>query len=369
MSAESQAKVEQLVRPVIARISPYVPAETMDELCAASGLPPEKIVKLDANENVYGSSARVAEALGTQGSYHIYPDPEQVHTRAAVARYLDVPASNVLLGNGSDELIHLLTMVYLDPDDEVIDFTPSFAMYPIYSGLMGARMVFLPRDDQFHFDPEDGLRALTDRTKIIFVASPNNPTGTFTPRETVLRLLESGRLVVVDEAYAEFAPDSMVKDVLEHDNLVVLRSFSKWAALAGMRAGAMIAPEHILAHFWKIKSPFNLTVPAMVAVQTSLADLGYLHQTIERVKTERDRLARLLGSIDYLKVYPSAGNFIYVEVTRGSAARLRARLVQRGISVRHFAAPERIVQGLRITVGKPEHTDLLIAALRELQPE
>ncbi|MBX5492054.1 MAG: histidinol-phosphate transaminase [Chloroflexi bacterium] len=369
MSVEPRATLDHLVRPAVARISPYVPAETMAELCAASGLTPAEIIKLDANENVYGSSPAVARALAAQGSYHIYPDPEQTETRAAVARYLGVPAANVLLGNGSDELIHLLTLVYLDSGDEVIDFTPSFAMYPIYSGLMGARMVCLPRDDAFALDPEAGLRAVSDRTKIIFVANPNNPTGTFTPREAILRLLESGRIVVVDEAYAEFAPDSLVRDVLRYDNLVVLRSFSKWAALAGVRAGAIVAQEHVLAHFWKIKSPFNLTVPAMLAVQAALDDLAYLQNTVERVKRERERLASLLHQIDYLRVYPSAGNFLYVEVTRGSAARLRARLVQRGISVRHFAAPERIVQGLRITVGTPEHTDRLVAALRDLSPE
>jgi histidinol-phosphate aminotransferase len=369
MSVEPRATLDHLVRPAVARISPYVPAETLDELCAASGLAPEAIVKLDANENLYGSSPAVAQALAAQGSYHIYPDPEQTQVRVAVARYLGVPVRNVLLGNGSDELIHLLTMIYLDPGDEVIDFTPSFAMYPIYSGLMGARMVNLPRDAAFALDPDAGLRAVTDRTKLIFVANPNNPTGTFTPREAILRLLDSGRIVVVDEAYAEFAPDSLVHEALRRDNLVVLRSFSKWAALAGVRAGAVVAPEHILAHFWKIKSPFNLTVPAMLAVQAALGDLAYLQDTVERIKRERERLAALLAEIDYLRVYPSAGNFLYVEVTRGSAARLRARLVQRGISVRHFAAPERIVQGLRITVGKPEHTDRLVAALRELSPE
>ncbi|HWP28334.1 MAG TPA: histidinol-phosphate transaminase [Chloroflexota bacterium] len=366
MSIEPRAKL-QLVRPAIERTQPYVPAETVEVLARRSGRPVDQLVKLDANENLYGPSPRVRAVLGEYAHYHIYPDPDQVETRAAVAQYLGVPMEHVLMGAGSDELIHLLTVVYLDPGDEVIDFTPSFAMYPIYSGMMNARMVEVPRDAAFQLDPEAGLRAVTERTKLIFVANPNNPTGTGTPRAAILRLLESGRIVVVDEAYAEFASHTMVHDVRDYENLVVLRSFSKWAGLAGLRAGCVVAQESVLQYLWKVKSPFNFNTAAGLAVRAALADVAYLHDCVRRVVAERERLAAALREFDFLRVYPSEGNFLYVEVTRGGAHALRERLVEQGISVRHFGGPPRIVQGLRITVGKPEHTDALVAALRALQ--
>ena len=368
MSVEPRANL-QLVRPVIADIQPYVPAETEDILAQRSGLPVERLVKLDANENLYGPSPRVREALGAHQNYHIYPDPEQVVPRTAVAQYLGVPVENVLLGAGSDEYIHLLTMVYLDPGDEVIDFSPSFAMYPIYSGLMGGRMVYVPRDADFQVDVDAGLRAVTDRAKLIFVATPNNPTATPTPRSAVLRLLATGRIVVVDEAYAEFTTETMVRDVLQHENLVVLRTFSKWAGLAGLRAGCVVAQESVLQHLWKIKSPFNFNSAAGIAVRAALADAEYYRDCIRRILAERARMAEALAGLDFLRVYPSEGNFLYVEVTRGSAREIRERLVvDHGISLRHFGGPPRIVQGLRITVGKPEHTDALVAALHAVAP-
>lgn len=367
MSVEPRAKLN-LVRPAVARAAPYVPAETEDVLTQRSGLALDQLIKLDANENVYGPSPRVREALSDFLRHHIYPDPQQTRARAAVANYLGVPDENVILGAGSDELIHLLTTVYLDPGDEVIDFTPSFAMYPIYTGLMDARIVEVPRDAAYRLDPEAGLRAVTDRTKIIFVATPNNPTGSATPREAILRLLASGRIVIVDEAYAEFASASIIPDVSQHENLVVLRTFSKWAGLAGMRAGCAIAQPSVLQHLWNIKSPFNLSTLAGVAVQASLADVDYLRDCVDKIVAERPRLAAALAELDFLRVYPSEGNFIYVEVTRGDARTIRERLVDEGISVRHFGGPPRIVQGMRITVGRPEHTDALIAALKKVAP-
>jgi histidinol-phosphate aminotransferase len=367
MSVEPRAGLN-LVRPVIADIQPYVPAENPEVLAERLGWPVERLVKLDANENVYGPSPRVQAALGQYARYHIYPDPEQVATRQAVASYLGVPPECVLLGAGSDEWIHLLTMVYLDPGDEVIDFSPSFAMYPIYSGLMNGRMVWVPRDGEFQIDVEAGVRAVTDRTKIIFVATPNNPTGTPTRPEDTRRLLETGRIVIVDEAYAEFASSTMVQDVLRHDNLIVLRTFSKWAGLAGLRAGVVVAQESVLANLWKIKSPFNLNSAAGLAVRESLADVGYLRDCVDKVVAERARMAAQLAALDFLKLYPSEGNFLYLEVTRGDAATITRQLAEQGVAVRHFRGPARIAQGLRITVGKPEHTDALVAALRAVAP-
>jgi histidinol-phosphate aminotransferase len=154
--------------------------------------------------------------------------------------------------------------------------------------------------------------------------------------------------------------------VLQHENLVVLRTFSKWAGLAGFRAGCIVAQESVMQHFWNIKSPFNVSTAAAIAVRASLEDVGYLHDCVRKITAERARLASALGEFDFLHVYPSEGNFIYVEVTRGDAREVREHLAAQGVAVRHFGGPPRIAQGLRITVGRPEHTDALVAALRTM---
>ncbi|MGE3913586.1 MAG: aminotransferase class I/II-fold pyridoxal phosphate-dependent enzyme, partial [Chloroflexota bacterium] len=191
------------VRRAIAEIAPYAGPDDPEHLAKRLGRPVESIIKLDANENPFGASPLVQEMLSTFSGYSVYPDADQRSARDALAEYAGVPAERLILGNGADELIDLLMRAYLDPGDELMDFPPSFAMYAFNAQLQDAKVVSVPRDEQFRINVDAALAAITDRTKIILLTSPNNPTGTVMPTADVRRLLENGYLVVLDEAYFE----------------------------------------------------------------------------------------------------------------------------------------------------------------------
>ncbi|MBI4491458.1 MAG: histidinol-phosphate transaminase [Chloroflexi bacterium] len=351
-----------LVRQTVREMEAYAPPEDPQRLARVLGVPVEQIVKLDANENPYGCSPRVAEALGQCGGYHLYPDPDQEEARHLVAAYAGVEPAQVMLGNGSDELIDLLMRALLDPGDELLDFSPSFAMYAFNAQHYAARVVEVPRDEAFDIDPELAFRVASLRTRLALVAAPNNPTGNPVRPEVLERLLEGGWIVAVDEAYAEFCGTSFAPLVRERENLVALRTFSKWAGLAGLRVGYAILPQGLAAHLWKLKPPFNVNVAALAAAKATLGDLDYLRANIARIVAERDRLIAALAGVPYLRPYPSEGNFVLCRVVGRDAFQLRQALVQRGILIRHYRHP-RLRDCIRISVGRPQDTEALLAAL------
>ncbi|HLB11864.1 MAG TPA: histidinol-phosphate transaminase [Dehalococcoidia bacterium] len=358
-------RIEDIIRPDIWDIKQYIPIEPPEVLGRTRGISPERIIKLDGNENPYGCSPRVGEALARHRGYHFYPDPGQQELRKALQNYVGLDASYIIAGSGSDELIDLLLRAVIGPGDKVIDCPPTFGMYRFSTLVCGGRVVDVPRDDEYHILPDRVLEAVDDGTKMIFLASPNNPTGAPLPLEIVPQLLKTGILVVLDEAYYEFSGKTMAHEVPRHENLIVLRTFSKWAGLAGLRVGYGIMQEAISRHLWKIKPPYNVNVSAQVAVQETLADVPYLMANIEKVIAERERMSQALGDLGFLKPYPSEANFVFCQVLRGRGVEIRDALRERGIFVRYFDTPL-THDALRISVGRPEDTDVLLEALREI---
>jgi histidinol-phosphate aminotransferase len=362
------------VRRAIAEIAPYAGPDDPEYLAKRLGRPIESIIKLDANENPYGASPLVQEMLSTYSGYSVYPDADQRSARELLAEYAGVDADRLILGNGADELIDLLMRAYLDPGDELMDFPPSFAMYAFNAQLQDARVVSVPRDDAFRVDVEGALRAITPRTKLILLTSPNNPTGTVMPTADVRRILESGYLVVLDEAYFEFADadglgfETMIGEVGRYPNLVVLRTFSKWAGLAGLRIGYGAFPADVSEHLWKLKPPFNVNVAALVAMRAALEDRDRLLGTVRKIVAERDRLLTELGKTRIVKPYPTRANFILCAVTGMDGLALRNRLADEGILVRHYGTP-RLRDCVRISVGRPEQNDVLLATLMKIADE
>ncbi len=352
------------VRRCVAEMEEYVPISTPETLAARLGLRLDQIIKLDGNENPYGCSPRVGAALARYGAYHRYPDPLQEEIRPMLARYIGAPAESLVLGMGSDELIDTVMRLFLEPGDEVIDFPPTFGMYSFSTQVCGAVPLKVPRTSDFEIDLEATEEALSSRTRMIFLASPNNPSGNLAPAWQVERLLETGRLVVVDEAYAEFSSSTLVPMVAEHPNLVVLRTFSKWAGLAGLRVGYGIFPPEVIRHLWKIKHPYNLNVAAEVAVRESLLDAERLQVNVRKILEERVRLFARLCGLGFLKVYPSEGNFLLCDVLDGNAVDIVDFLAARGIIIRYFKKP-RLLNSIRISVGTPGDTDAVMAALAE----
>jgi len=354
-----------LARPDLVAMPGYEPIEPVDVVAHRLGIPPEQIVKLDGNENPYGPSPRVLEALARFPYYHIYPDPEQRRIRQAIAEYVGVDPEMVVAGSGSDELLDLVARLFLSPGDVVLNAPPTFGMYPFLAHLYSARLVEIPRREDFSLDLPATEAVLRDGAKLLFLASPNNPTGNVLPRGDLERLLGYPAAVVVDEAYAEFAGESFVDIVGEHDNLIVVRTFSKWAGLAGLRAGYGILPKSLSSTVRKIKMPYNLNAAAEAAILASLEDLATLRQRVAAIVAERERLRQRLAELSWLRPLPSQANFLLCAVQGRTAKEVRDRLRERGILVRHFNASG-VRNCLRISVGRPENTDRLLAALVEI---
>ena len=362
------------VRRAIADISEYFGPQDPEQLALRLGRPVESIIKLDANENPYGASPLVQEMLSTYTGYSVYPDAAQRTARAAVAAYAGVPAESLILGNGADELIDLVMRAYLDPGDELMDFPPTFGIYAFNAQLQDAKVVAVPRDDRFNVDVEAALGAITTRTKMMILTSPNNPTGTVMPTADVRRLLEAGPLVMLDEAYFEFADadgqgfESMIGEVASYPNLVVLRTFSKWAGLAGLRLGYGAFHEEVAQHVWKLKPPFNVNVAALVAMQAALDDKAHLLGTVQKIVAERDRLMTELPKTRLLRPYPTRANFMLCEVNGMDGRALTERLENEGILIRHYNTP-RLRSCIRISVGRPEQNDVLLGVLSGIADE
>jgi histidinol-phosphate aminotransferase len=352
-----------LIRDAVASMTPYSPPEDPDRLAKRLGIPVSRVIKLDANENPYGASPKVSHALAEFGGYHIYPDPDQEHAREVLSKYVGVSPEYLFLGNGSDELIDLMMRAVLNPGDEVVDFSPTFGVYAFVAQQYMAPLIDVPRDEKFDIDPDAALAVITPRTKVTFVASPNNPTGNPASRELIERLLDTGILVVLDEAYAEFYGQSLAPMVAERDNLVLLRTFSKWAGLAGLRLGYAILPSSISSHMWKLKAPFNINQAAVVAMEASLNDRVWLEENVQKIKVEQQRMMTLLGEVDYLTPYPSAANFILVQADGITGGELTQYLADNGILVRFYNSA-RLRDFVRISVGKPDQTDRLIEVLQ-----
>lgn len=354
---------QRVVRDAVAQLAADAPTPPLERLADNVGLPVERIVKLDQNENPYGCSLRVQEVLAAYDRYHLYPDAEQRAARERLAAYTGIAAERIVLGNGADELIDLLYLLTIDPGDEVVIAPPTFGVYKTRATLFGARVVEAPRRPDFGLDIEALERAVTPRTKLIALVSPNNPTGNTASTAQLVRLLQLGPLVVLDEAYAEFADRPALPLAREFDNLVVLRTFSKWAGLAGLRAGYGVFPLDLMPYLWKVKPAFNVNAAALAAIVATFDDLEYLRSTIVRIKVERGRLYRQLRKLNLLQPLPSQGNFLLCRVLRGDACTLQTRLAELGIMVRPYPGDPLLEQYLRISVGRPEDTDVLLKAL------
>ncbi len=356
---------EKLIRAHLAGVSPYAFVPPLEAAAGEGGPAPSRIIKLDGNENPYGCSPRVKKALADFPYYHIYPDSEQQLLRRALQEYTGVPAHTIIPGSGSDELIEFIMRLFIDPGDRVINCVPTFGMYRFSTEAFGGKVISVPRDARFGLDIPAVTRAAGEGAKVVFLASPNNPSGNVASEQDIASLLALPLVVVLDEAYFEFSRTTAVQRVEQHQNLIVLRTFSKWAGLAGLRVGYGIFPERIAALLGRIKPPYNVNAAAQVAALESLRDLEHLQSTVRAIITERRRLFDALASFPQLPPWPSEANFILCSVAGPDAGLIAGELARRGILIRYFDTPL-LRNYIRISVGKPEHTDALVAALRDI---
>ena len=357
--------MEKLIRPHLASVQTYEPVDPPEVLAQRAGIPAESIVKLNGNENPYGPSPKAAGAVAA-AEMHIYPDPLQRRLRSALADYTGFGPENIIGGAGSDELIDLLFRLFIEPGDTILDCDPTFAMYAFCARVAGGELQLIQRDELFEIDLQAVREAINARTKIIFISSPNNPTGNLATQDQVRALLETGLVVVVDEAYYEFSGETAAGLIEEYDNLVVLRTMSKWAGLAGLRIGYGIMDSALVDHIIDIKSPYNVNVAAEAAALASLEDRDYLLQNVQSIVSDRESLSASLEQVDGVKPWPSEGNYILCQLDGPqNASHMVDQLEARGIFVRRFGS-DRLADCFRVAIGTPDQNSAFLNAVREI---
>jgi histidinol-phosphate aminotransferase len=359
---------DSFIRHHLRKLAPYQPILPFEVLSSRLGRKPEDIIKLDANENPYGPPPEVMEALGSIQFPYVYPDPESRRLREALAQDSGLESEYILVGCGADELIDLIMRCVLDPGDKIVDCPPTFTMYEFDASVNGALTIKVPRKPDFSLNVEHIIEVVKqEKPKCIFLTSPNNPDGSIIDDGDLLKILELPILVVLDEAYIEFSKiESKMSWVKKHDNLIILRTFSKRAGLAGLRVGYGAFPLSIIKYLWRAKQPYNVSVAAEVSACAALQNPTYLENVKNALVKERDRLFDLLKEVPFLKPFPSHSNFILCEVTSGfEAKKVKEDLAEMGVMIRHYSNKE--LKGyVRVSVGKPEHTDALMNGLNKL---
>lgn len=326
---------------------------------------------LNANENPYDFPREAREEIlrrAAAAEFNRYPDPMARALREKISSYIKVPPGNIMVGNGSDELI-LDLMLTFGLGGRVAVATPTFAMYALNGQVAGAAIVEAPRRDDFSIDAGALIRAAEGPdVKVIIACTPNNPTGNATSRAVLEEVLAgTGALVVVDEAYSEFGGESCVPLLERYPNLVVLRTFSKAFGLAGLRVGYLLANEAVISQLLKVKLPFNLNSFSQLAAQVVLEYLPLFQERIAEILAERDRFFRRLSFVSGVEVFPSNANFILFRTALPSTAVYRA-LLERSVLIRSVSGFG-LANCLRVTVGRPEENDLFLSKLSEIMEQ
>ena len=360
--------VKELVLPHLRSPERYKGVQPLEAMAEEAGIPPEKVIRLNGNENPYGSSPKVAEALASFSRYNHYIDPQQQNLREVLSTYAGVGPEHIVAGNGSDEIIDLIIRLFVSAGEKIIQPTPTFGMYRFSAQLVGSKVVSVPRDGNFELAIESIELAVDEETKVIFVASPNNPTGNVASEEQIHKLLELGPVVAVDEAYHEYCGQTAIPLLNEYPNLIVLRTFSKWAGLAGLRLGLGVMAPEVARVMMTIKPPYNMNRAAEVALVASLEDREVLMERVKLIVQERGRMYSLLKTIPQVKPLPSQANFLLVRLSQGRGQEIFEGLARKGIFVRYYSDPG-MEDCIRISIGLPDQTDALVDALRDLVKE
>ncbi len=342
------------LRRCLGQFRPYVAGKGFTEISRKFGISPENIVKLGSNENPYGPSPKVAEAL-RRVSPERYPEPEDL--LSGISSYTGYPQEMIVIGAGMDGVMDTLTRLFLDPGDQTFIPIPTFSYYEILTTIAGATPAFFPRGSEFGVTTE-----IPRSIKMAFLCSPNNPTGNVTSEDDVRAMVESTEAIVfLDEAYVEFADHSLLNLVRDYENLIIGRTMSKAFGLAGMRLGYAVAPEWIADQYRRTAPPFfGITCASVAAGVAALSDLDFMRISVKKIRAERKRLQKEIRS------HPSQANFLYIQTAEPSNIFVE-RFLKKGVIIRDCrsfrGAGEHHV---RVTVGTPSENDLFLSAFREI---
>jgi histidinol-phosphate aminotransferase len=345
--------LNNILRENIKNLTPYSSAR--DEFQG------EASVYLDANENAYGSPL--------DEPYNRYPDPQQYNVKKRLSEIKGVPVRNIFLGNGSDEAIDILFRSFCNPGvDNVILVPPTYGMYEVSANINDIQTKKVSLTEDFQLNLEGIAEAIDKNTKLIFICSPNNPTGNSINRDDIETLLNNfDGIVVVDEAYINFSRQkTFIQELTEYSNLVVLQTLSKAWGLAGLRVGMAFASEEIIEVMNKVKPPYNINESSQQLALKALANVDQVNGWIKEILLQRDKLVLNIKELDFvLDIYPSDANFILVKTTDPKG--IYNFLVQKGIIVRDRSKIDLCEGSLRITVGTPDENDKLIETLKNFK--
>ena len=336
-------------------------------------------VRLNTNESPYPPPERFVEAFRSavgRAAFNRYPDRGAGELRSALGRFLGQPAERIFCANGSNEVLQTLLLAYGGPGRRAAVFEPSYVLHAHIANITGTGVVTGERKPDFTLDaPGAAAFVAAEAPEVVFLTTPNNPTGTVEPRATVEALLEAAPgLVVVDEAYVDFAPWSALELVAEGTPLVVVRTYSKVWSMAAFRLGFCVAPPELVADLEKVALPYHLSVPTQVAGTVALGFVEEMRARVEAIVAERERITAALEAFDGVDVFPSGANFVlFRTATRGSGGvpqkdghAVWQGLLHKDVLVRDFSRWPRLEGCLRVTVGRPEENDAFLTALKEV---
>ncbi|TGE33652.1 histidinol-phosphate transaminase [Desulfosporosinus sp. Sb-LF] len=346
---------ERFVRPEVRKLAPY----------EAKVVP--QCVKLDANENPFPWPKGMYEALFSEElAFNRYPDGMGKDLKKAIATYTKTSPEGILIGNGSDELIQLVLLTFGGLGKSLIIHTPTFVMYQIAARLTDTTVVQVPLSNGLDLDMEKMLKAAqAPEAHVMIVCNPNNPTGSLFPREEILRLVrESGKIVVVDEAYAEFSEETLIPEIERYPNLIILRTFSKAFGMAGLRLGYLLGQLETISLINRVRQPFNVNSLSQKAGILALDYLDEYQLQIQQIKAETQKLQEELATVPDVLVYPTRANFILFKPTNSDS--WAAELLKRGFLVRNMGDLPTLGKCLRISAGLPEENEGFMRAIREI---
>ncbi len=359
-----------MVRKTVEFIGKYDYGIDPIEISKKYGIPLSAIVNLKSNENPFPPPESLIESVvHALDSIPRYPDPNYTLLKEKISEYVKLPPDHIAVGNGATEIIQSISNIFLEPFDKVVIPVPTYTLYFFYSMLRDASIETIKMKEEENFIPKS--EEITDSckgAKLLFLCSPNNPTGSVIEEKELCNIIESiDTPVIVDEAYSEFYGRSIVSKVKKYDNLIVVRSFSKFFGLAGLRVGYAITNPTLASLIEKVRQPFSISRIAEIAAAKALEEIEYFNKLKNRIISERERLMNILKNINGVRPFPSEANFILIKLLKIHASELVEELCKRGILVRNVTGLLGLDgEYIRVSIGKKSENDKFVLALTKV---
>jgi histidinol-phosphate aminotransferase len=366
--------LEKIARKVLESLDPYeVEISNLGVVKQyAQQLTPSDILRFDLNTNPYLPTP-ILEKLAQKISIlevNEYPDMSYISVREGLTKYLarfgaTVDAENILVTNGADEALDNIAKCFIDEHATAILPKPTYAMFKVITEVMGGKTLTVPRKDDFSIDIDLTKKKISTKTKLLFLCSPNNPTGNTTPKSDIKELLDEDIIVMVDEAYGEFSGESTTDLIHDYENLVIVKTFSKAFGMAGVRIGYIVTGDKIMSLLNKVRFPNSVgTIPVEMA-NLALENTNWMFSVVNELISERERMTKELSVFQEFHIYPSSTNFLLIEVSERNSKNIMLELMRRGIVIRSYQN-QYMKNHIRITIRSPDQNDILLKTLKEI---